>query len=169
MDKKGQLKIQQMAFMMVAVTLFIILAGLFYLAIYTQHLAQSALELKERKAIVNAELFSQTPEVSCGSGCIDTDKLMALQRRKEYQGFWPYASIEFRKIYPREGLSTLCSIKNYPNCTVFTLIDKKFDCVQKVSNFVALCRREGNSGEIARRCELGKVVLGLEVNNAGCK
>lgn len=166
MNRKAQFKIQQMAFMILAVTIFFILAGLFYLAIYVQNLAEKANEQQERRAVINAEFFAETPELTCGSNCIDTDRLMVLKNRTSYRELWPYASIEVRRIYPR-GMGRECSFGNYPDCDSYTLLDRRVQNVRKVSNFVSLCRKEAFEGFVTRKCELGKIVLGVEIKNVG--
>ena len=45
-EKRSQLKIQQMAFMLMAVTLFFILVGMFVLTIYLSNLKNSAFALE---------------------------------------------------------------------------------------------------------------------------
>lgn len=162
--KRGQFKIQQMAFMIVAVTIFFILAGLFYLSIYIQGIAEKANEQRERKAVINAEFFAETPELTCGSNCIDTDRLMVLKNRTSYRDFWPYSSIEVRRVAPR-GSGRECTFGNYPDCDAYTLLDKKVRNTRKVSNFVALCRKESFEGFVTRKCELGKIVLGVELKD----
>ncbi len=164
--KKAQFKIQQMAFMILAVTIFFILAGLFYLSIYIQGVAEKANEQRERRAVINAEFFAETPELTCGSYCIDTDRLMILKNRSVYKDFWPYSSIEIRRVVPR-GTGRECTFGSYPDCDAYTLFDKKVRNTRRVSNFVALCRKELFQGFIAKKCELGKIVLGVEIKSIG--
>lgn len=164
MDKKAQFKIQQTAFMIIAVMLFFILAGMFYLAIYVQSLAQEANALRERRAIVNAEMFAESPEMTCGASCIDSDRMMVLKNASAFKEFWPYARVEIRRIYP-PGLGRECTFANYPKCDTYTLMDKRIENVREFSNFVALCRRESTVSGVVRKCELGKIVLGVEVKN----
>lgn len=164
MNKKAQFKIQQMAFMIVAVTIFFILAGMFYIAIYIQGAAREANEQRERRAFINAEIFAETPELTCGSYCIDTDRLLVLKNRTSYNDFWPYSSIEVIRIYPKNTRKE-CTFSNYPFCDTYTILDKKIENTRKVANFVALCRKESLGGYIYRKCELGKIMLGVEIKN----
>ena len=50
-NKKGQMKIQQMAFMLLAVTLFFVIAGLFVLMIVFSGVKQSAQAINEQNAL----------------------------------------------------------------------------------------------------------------------
>ena len=143
-----------------------ILAGMFYLAIYIQGVTHDANEQRERRALINAEIFAESPEFTCGSYSIDTDRLMVLRNRSSYKDFWPYSSIEVRRVYPR-GVGKECTFGNYPDCDSYTLLDKKVENTRKVSNFVALCRKESFQNYVSRKCELGKIVLGVEIKSIG--
>lgn len=164
MCKSGQLKIQQMAFMILAVTIFFILAGLFYLTIYLQGIARQSNEQRERQAVINAEFFAESPEFTCGSYCIDTDRLMVLKNKTAYKNFWPYESIEVRRVYPK-GIGRECNFGNYPDCDSYTIVDDKAENIRKAANFVALCRKDPVQGHVSRKCELGKIILGVEIKD----
>ena len=87
---KAQMKIQQMAFMLMAIVLFFILAGLFWLAVYSTNLRKEATMLEQEKAVILASMLGESAEFSCGgeSYCIDTDKMMVLKDRQAYKNFW---------------------------------------------------------------------------------
>ena len=85
--KQGQLKIQQMAFMLLAVTLFFVLVGMFVLALRFSGLKESATELEEKNAMLLVTRIANSPEFSCGNAfgksrtnCIDADKVMMLKK-----------------------------------------------------------------------------------------
>ena len=111
MKTKGQLKIQQMAFVLIAVTLFFVIVGLFVLAISFSGLRESAEILKEENALALVSQLANSPEFSCENvfdgtalNCIDGDKVMALKENIEvYSKFWGVKGIEIRKIYPELG------------------------------------------------------------------
>ena len=107
---KAQLKIQQMAFMLMAVTLFFALVGMFVLVIKFSGLKESASILEEKNALLLVTKIANSPEFSCGEAfgsakinCIDADKVMMLKENIEkYKGFWGgETNIEIRKIYPK--------------------------------------------------------------------
>ena len=101
-QRKGQLKIQQMAFMLMAVTLFFILVGMFVLTIYLSNLRNSASVFEERNALLLVTKLANSPEFSCGeafkgkkTNCIDADKVMMLKERiDKYSDFWDVKNIE---------------------------------------------------------------------------
>lgn len=159
-NKKGQHKIQQMAFMLVALFIFMILAGMFFLWLYLNNLREKAATLGEEQAIIAAQFISSLPELGCGENCIDTDQAMLVKNQAFYQNFWDFESLEIRRIYPT-GIGRECALSTYPNCDIYTLYDTGKDA-RKISSFVALCRKENYKGSVARRCELGKIVIGIK-------
>ncbi|MBP6857240.1 hypothetical protein KBC25_02340 [Candidatus Pacearchaeota archaeon] len=168
--KRGQMKIQQMSFMLIAVFLFFALVGMIVLGFMLGNLKNNATTLKEQNAMLLASRMASSPELWCGevygrekTDCIDLDKVMALKANiREYSEFWKISSLEIRKIYP----STVpkkeieCTKSNYPNCNLITLINKKDS--YDVSNYVALCRKEVYNDKVVNKCELGVIIIGYE-------
>ena len=104
--KRAQLKIQQMAFMLMAITLFFILVGMFVLVIRFSNLKNVAEALEEKNAMLLVSRLANSPEFSCGnafgskSSCVDADKVMVLKEESaDYGSFWGVEKIEIRKIY----------------------------------------------------------------------
>lgn len=167
-SKKGQLKIQQMAFMLVAVFFLFILAGLFFLSISLYNLKKTAVNLEEQNSMLLASKLANSPEFSCGNSfggsrlnCIDFDKLIVLQDLKnQYADLWGVAKIEVRKIFPADN--SICSDENYPNCGVINILDKKVNTLPAASNFVSLCRKEANERMIYDKCELALLLISSE-------
>lgn len=160
--KKAQFRIQEMSFILLAIVLFFIIAGLFFLAVYYRNLKNAATSSVEEEAILIAQILANYPEFSCGSLCVDADKLIVMQERKEYIDFWPVETIEVRKIYPSEDWIE-CTEENYPNCNIFKIHDSKNQNIRKVSSFVSLCRKERENEITYDKCELAKILIGYEV------
>ncbi|MBT4135836.1 hypothetical protein HOD75_04865 [archaeon] len=166
-SKKGQLKIQEMSFMLVAVLLFFILAGLFAFSIYYANLSKQASEIKSEEVISIVNLLADSPEFSCSgskSNCVDGDKLVNLLNKKNYQNFWPFSSLSVVKLgalNKSSGDIILCTRANYPNCDEFVIYDKSVK-ESSVSNFVALCRKESVNNYVYEDCEVVKFIAGVE-------
>lgn len=158
-NKRGQYRIQQMAFMLVALFIFMILAGMFFLWLYLNNARKSAAKLEENNALLAAQFISKTPELECGDNCIDTDRVMLLIDRTFYKNFWDFKSLEIRKVYPAE-IGKKCTPATYPNCDSYSIFDLG-NSEKKISSFVALCRKEIYNGGIIKRCELGKIIIGV--------
>jgi len=169
-NKIGQMKIQQMIFMIITVTLLFVLVGLFFLSITLNNLKRTATNLGEEDAMMLVSKLSNSPEFSCGNSfgtsrtnCVDFDKVMALENEiSKYSDFWGVAKIEVRKIYPNQG-DTLCTLENYPNCGVINILDKKVNAAPASSNFVSLCRKETDNKIIYDKCELAILLVSSEV------
>lgn len=167
-NKKAQMKIQQMAFMLIAVTLLFILVGVFFLSIRLYNVKQTATNLEQKNAMLLVSKLANSPELSCGNAfgtsrinCIDFDKLMALWDRKDdYYNFWGVAKIEIRKIYPNEPV--LCDNSNYPDCGDIKILDENVNTQPAVSSFVSLCRKEATEAKIYDKCELAVLMVSSE-------
>ncbi len=166
-SKRSQFKIQQMAFMLLAVVLFFILVALIWITIQQRNLHKQATQLEEEKAVFLSEFLSGSSEFSCsremGSYCIDTDKLVVLENMSVYRDFWPVAFIQVRKL-DRQVEEVECSKLNYPNCNLFEVYENKnVKSKSSIGNFVALCRYENINGFPKKICELGKFIIGYEI------
>ncbi len=167
--KKAQLKIQQMAFMLMAITLFFVLVGMFVLVFRFSGLKESATALEEKNAMLLVTKLANSPEFSCGEAfgsnrinCIDSDKVMMLKENiAKYAGFWGVADIQIRKIYPNNG-DIICTPTNYQNCGIIEVFSKNVNSLPPASNFVSLCRKESYNEEIYDKCELAKLMVSSE-------
>ncbi len=163
--KRAQLKIQQMVFMLLAITLFFALAGMFVLVFKFSELKDSASALEEKNALLLVTKLANSPEFSCGKAfgntklnCIDADKVMMLKENIErYSGFWDVQNIEIRKIYPKTSKNTECTIANYPNCNFIRIFPREI--ASEYSNFVSLCRKGSFEGEVYDKCEMARLMV----------
>ena len=170
-NRRGQLKVQQMIFMLLAVSLFFILVGLIFLSVRLRSIKETATNLNEKNAMLLVSKLANSPEFSCGHvfggsriNCIDFDKVMILKDKKQYanSGFWGVAKIEIRKIYPNDRGNISCQKDNYPGCGLITIMDKKVNAMPPSSNFIALCRKESNEKMIYDKCELAILMISSE-------
>ena len=166
-NKNAQLKIQQMAFMLIAITLFFALIGMFFLTLQFSKIKESAGILEEKNALLLVTKLANSPEFSCGesfgtgkTNCIDSDKVMALRKNiDKYENFWGVNNIEIRKIYP-ENNGKECTAGNYPNCDIIKI--EKGIITSEHSNFVSLCRKESFGDESYDKCEIAKLMAGYD-------
>jgi len=169
--KKAQLKIQQMAFMLMVITLFFILVGMFVLVFRYSGLKESATTLEEKNALLLVTKLANSPEFSCGNAfdnvgtnCVDADKAMVLVNRGDkYSGFWgkDITNIEIRKLYPKIEEEVICTLGNYPNCNVIRVYSEDV-AGYYVTNFISLCRKANFEGEVYDKCELAKIMVGYK-------
>ncbi len=166
-SKRAQMKIQQMAFMLMAVTLFFVLVGMFVVVWRFSGLKQSATALGEENAMLLVTKLANSPEFSCGNSfggskinCIDMDKVITLKEDiGKYSGFWGRGvfNIRIERIYP-VGQGRECSIGNYPDCDNIDLFSNGIKGVP-AWNFVTLCKKDSDEGGIYDNCQLGKLFV----------
>jgi len=166
--KRGQVKVQQMAFMLIALTILFVIAGLFVASITLSNLKEAREIANEKNAQTLVSKISNYPELSCENSfgrtranCIDADKVFALMKtsQKDYKNFWGVSAIEIRKIYPENNIT--CTTDNYPNCGIIELFSDKNSGNDR-SAFVSLCRKEGFHGAFYDKCELAKIMVRFE-------
>jgi len=156
---RGQMKIQEMAFVLMAVMIFFAMVAMIYISITMNNLKQDAGDLRAQEAMGIVRKLSAAPEFAftsfskeCSS-CIDLDKVLALKSRKDYQGFWNLDRLVIKKVYPA-GTGECTSI-NYPNCETITLINKTSNYVSQ-NAYVSLCHWDSYGGGYIK-CEIGQI------------
>ncbi len=167
-NKKAQLKIQQMSFMLIAVTLLVIIAGLFFISLMTADIKGGAKKLEEEKAVNLVLRLTNLPEFKCSGErayCIDAEKAIILKNKEEYNNLelWGIKDIIIKKLYPknREEEDIECNMANFPDCSIIKINTDKEQ--EQFSSYAALCRK-ANSDEIGNyeKCELALVMVGLK-------
>ena len=165
LEKKGQMKIQQMAFMLVAVFFFFILVGLFFLGIQLGDVKGNAAQLQKEQAISSLGVIADMPELnydSSSSMTVDEDKLriMSGDFGNNYDLFWPVASVEVYKIYP-----SFDEIIDCPgvDCNHYELYDNGQDNTKTYSTYISICKSVKERGSIYDVCEVGKLVVGVKI------
>ena len=168
MKKKSQIKIQEMAFMLVAVLIFFVLVGLLGAAILYSSLNKEATEIAEQKKYSAITNLAETAEFNyrSKSNCIDADKLLILTERTKYGKYWPFTSLQViseRGLNKSEKDWVECKWGTYPDCDVFNIFDKNEDNEDFTSSFVCLCRLENEYGLPYSKCEIGQLYAGSKI------
>ena len=165
-SKKGQLRIQEMSFMIVAVIIFFVLVGLFAFSIIYSNLHKQATEITEGRTLSAITNLADSPEFTCGEpNCVDADKLMGLIGKKNYEKYWSFSSLSVVKssgFNKSETEMIKCSLSNYPDCDEFVVYNRGVVNEKKISNFVALCRKEYENDYTYDKCGIAKLVAGSE-------
>ncbi|MBM3233355.1 hypothetical protein FJZ18_04280 [Candidatus Pacearchaeota archaeon] len=161
-SSKGQIKIQEMAFVLVALMIFFSVAIIFYISLNSADRKDKVLEQRENEVLETLRKLADSPELRWSdsheecNGCIDLDKAILLkdpQRNQQVRALWNMGALSLEVISPsRTGE---CSIGNYPLCKTITLINSTIGSrIQYEGAFVSLCWREQQS----RICEIGKII-----------
>ena len=164
LDRSGQLKIQQMAFMLLAVTLFFVIVFLFFLLFSTSNLKKEKVDFEREKAEILVSKIASSPEFNFADvpRGVDFDKVMALKNNEKYKDYLGVDGIILRKIYPI-GNNVECKIGNYPECNLIKLFTEKNNAV--ASSYVALCTKKESGGSSYDYCELGILMIDVNVTN----
>lgn len=146
-SSKAQMKIQQMIFMLVAVTIFFGMIALIYFSISTSNLRSAAIELQGEEARAIVRKLSGSPELaftsSSGcSSCIDLDKALQLKDIENYEKLWNLNYL-FIEIISPSHTEVECTTDIFPNCNRITIIPEPSTYATKTA-FVTLVRWDGN-------------------------
>ena len=160
---KAQMKIQQMTFMIIAVFIFFILVGLFFLAIQLKDIRKDSETLGKNQAISSLEVLANMPELNYDSSwsmSLDEDKLRILSGNfsLDYERFWPVSSIRVYKLYPKPEDEIKCP---NTNCNYYEIYDSEKTSNKTYSTFVSLCSKVRELGSVYDKCEVGKIVVGV--------
>ncbi len=161
---RGQMKIQQMAVMIVAVFFFFVLVGLFFLGIVFKDVKGSAGDLQKEQAISSLKVIADMPELNYDSSwsmCVDEDKLRVMSGNfgRTYDLFWPVASVEVYRVYPKFD-----EVKKCPGvgCNYYEVFNNGQRDLKTYSSYVSICRKVRESGSTYDDCEIGKLVVGVK-------
>ena len=166
-NKKAQMKIQQMAFVLVAVFIFFAMVAVFYLSIRTASLRGEVSELREESAKEAVVKLASTSEFAWKVGrskredcpnCVDFDKAFALREIEGYGELWGFDYIALEKVYP-ESEKRECTRSNYPDCNKITIIGSEEDIGTPKNAYVAVCRWVTTDVSGYRKCELGRLLV----------
>lgn len=161
---RGQIKIQEMAFVLVALMIFFAIAGLIYLSVKSNQIKTGISDQKEDAIKEEIRFISGRPEIiwaGCEK-CIDFDKVFIVKDKiikKEISLEdlrYDYLAIEF--VYPQKSGGE-CNKANYPNCN-FTTVINSGQYGRAESTFVNLCYWDSEMGNT--KCELGKIYASIK-------
>jgi hypothetical protein len=163
--KSGQMKIMQMAFMILAVFFFFILVGLFFLTISFKDVRSEAARLDREQAISSLSVIADMPELNYDSResmTLDKDKLRIMSGNfsGRYDSFWPVSSIGVYLIYPSFEKEKKCP---GVDCNYYEIYDSGRGNNQTYSAFVSVCEKVKEGGSIYDVCEIGKMVVGTRL------
>ena len=121
-QKRGQLKIQEIAFVLLGVVFLFALVLLFFVSFQYRSWQKVSVQVGEARAITLLEVVASMPELRCSSSfssaseavCIDVDKIDYFNRtrsiRDKYAILWESAQaagIEVQEIYPEKNTYTM--------------------------------------------------------------
>ncbi|MFH1823094.1 MAG: hypothetical protein ABH817_00030 [archaeon] len=150
--KKGQLKIQEMAFVLIAIVILFALVLLFFTRIELFKVKGVAEQTREERALFMLRAIAAMPELRCSvstseSACIDLDKLKAFEELNAgYKPFWRNNFIQKIRID-----------EVYPGKNEYLLFEDKLneESTQGYSTFIPLCQFHlGRTN-----CSMGRITI----------
>ncbi len=151
-SKKAQLKIQQMAFVLVMLMIFFGIIALIFFTIWSADIGASAKERQEEEAFQIALALAGAPEfaftsASDCSSCIDFEKIASLDQTV-YSSLWNLDYLAVEIVYPVPGLGETKNI---------TIIPRKPNMGSTSKAFVSLVRRDPTTHNF--KYEIGKIIV----------
>lgn len=165
-SSKAQLKIQEMAFVLVAIFIFFGLASLFFFTVGLGNLKQSVNDISSENAKQLAYQLASTPELSWSdetcSNCIDSLKTLIVKDHRDiYLQYWNLDYLVIETTYPEKQGE--CALQNYPNCRTITLANRTDYYGTPATAYVSICRHEKvSSGGSYPVCEIGLIHASVE-------
>lgn len=166
MNKKADMKIMQMAFMIIFVFIFFTMVLLFFVSMQNSKLTENYNLLQKENAIASIQTISNMPELNCDSQksfCLDEDKIIVFGSMADsYKSFWPVSSITVRKAFPKNPKNIKCPAAN---CTYYEIYNSNENNSIKYGAFVSICKKVMNNGRSQEICELGRLDVGVKLAN----
>jgi hypothetical protein len=159
--KSGQIKIQQMIVMLIAVFILFVIVFLFFGSLFISKIKSDSKAMKEESSLMLVSRLANSPELSCGDSfdksydnCVDFDKAFIISKMSEYSDFYNnLASIKIEKVYPKEN-NFNCNEENYPNCSNLVILNKNAKKGASLFNFVLLCKKQEEN-----KCWLARLIV----------
>lgn len=160
-EKKAQMRIQQMAFILVLLILFFAIVATVFGIIWINYLRDQARLAAEENAWKMTRTISGTPELvftSRGlcSSCVDMEKVIVLKETDFFKKMHNLDYMRIERVYPRAPPGE-CRRANFPDCTNITLIDSQNYGATSTA-FVTLVRFVPDKGGYFKY-ELGKIYI----------
>jgi len=144
---RGQLRIQEMAFVLLAVVLLGFIAFIFYAKFQSEGIRSSSEQIKERDALSLRDKIAALPEIKCSEKlCIDRDKAVML---KDYN---------LKGMF--QGLTEAKIVELYPSNETIVLYSGGKGNVT-YSTFVNLCEQKSLGGIFAYDCGLALLEVSI--------
>jgi len=160
-SKSGQIKVQEMIFMLLFLFIFFSIIFLFYLRFSLNSVKKDFYVSSREGSIQLVSRIADSPELSCGYSktlCVDADKLIVLTNHNNYKSYWDINGLVVTRIYPYQNQTIECNLANYPNCNTYVIKAPAGNYVSD-SSYVILCHREYENPYNYDKCDLAKITV----------
>ena len=146
---KGQIKIQEMAFVLLAIVLLAIIATVFFIKFQSSRLTEAADYARQQTAISLLDKVASMTELSCKEEeiCLDEDKLMIVKNNQTEMAnlFQGIKEIKIKKIHPS---------------TDEIIFYKSGQKNESYSTFVNVCKQRKSGYSFEWSCEMAMLIIG---------
>ena len=148
MNKKAQIKIQEMAFVLLALVLLAGIVFIFVLRFQAGNLEKAGELAKQKEAISLLEKIAALPELNCENGaiCIDEDKALIVSQNQDKVKnlFQNIKKAQVRRIWPAGDILTIYQ-SGHGN--------------QSYATFINICKQEKVGIYFEWSCGIGQLEL----------
>lgn len=151
-NKQGQMKIQEIAFVLIALMLLFSMIFIFYVRLQSADIEKKTAELRQKQALTLLDKVIAMPELRCSAGfgseglCIDKYKaeIMAKQEfRNSYEGLF-------------KGVKEVRIKEIYPAGNEYVIFTKDYEGYEEYTAFTRVCEEIYEGGN-TQKCILAKV------------
>lgn len=148
MNKKGDLKIQEMAFVLIALALLAGLVFVFVVKFQSVGIQSQVDELNQQRAISLRDKIAALPELKCAKiNCIDRDKAESLQYYEVEDLFQGLKAARIVEIYPGDAEIILYQSNQAPG--------------RSYSTFLNLCEQVKTGPTFDYECSLALLLVSI--------
>ncbi len=147
-NNKGQLKIQEMAFVLLALVVLGGIVFLFTIRLQSNKLSEEVGSLGQQRALSLRDKIAALPEIKCARGaCIDEDKVRIIQ------------NYDLEDLFP--GVSGARIVQIYPTDKEIVLYKTGRPANASYSTFVNLCQQKQIGTTFEYDCGLAMLLLSI--------
>ena len=146
MTKKAQMKIQEMAFVLLALVLLAIIAFVFFIRFQSTRIERAGEEAKQQAAVSLLDKIASLQELSCSEGeiCVDEDKAMIIKKYDTSSLF--------------QGIKKARIVRIYPSGEDIILYEAG-EGQESYSTFINLCKQDKTGISFEYECGIAMLVL----------
>jgi hypothetical protein len=147
---KAQMKIQEMAFVLLALALLAGLVLIFVIRFQSEDITKAGQEVKQAEAVSLLERISSLPELNCQKSeiCIDEDKAVFISQNQDKVRnlFQNIKKAQIRRVYPEGETINLYQFGQ---------------ANQSYSTFISICKLDKIGSAFEWSCGIGQLELGV--------
>lgn len=149
-NSKGQMKVQEMAFVLLALVLLAMIGFVFFIRFSQQKLVESAEDVKAKTAISLLEKLTSMSELECYGKtlCIDLDKAAAFSSSQKNENLF-------------QNIDNVRIVRVYPSGSDIVLYNKAL-ANSSYQTFINVCQYKQMGLDFTYNCNIAMLVAGYK-------